>query len=381
MTWSNDLPKAFELFPLTPAPQTDAFLAGKLTALDAPGGGETQMFGTAEGLRELGVSARLWRPWEESLKESRCLHLFGSLPEHLPLIEAARRADLPVLLSTITWFDWRSYWREPASLVRRLKAVAGYAARAAYPKLPSWRRELYHSVDMLLPNSNAEAAQLTRHFQVPSNKIHIVPNAADPRFGEAEPGPFLKLLERQMADGTPAFVRARVAEGRFVLYVGRIEPRKNQLGLLRAMRGKGVPIVLIGDAVPGHDRYWRACCQAADHSVVFLPRLDHEDPLLRSAYAACGCLALTGWYETPGLVALEAAMTGTPLVLPRGGSAHEYFGREASYVVPDDLRGIRRAVLDALDRPRSEQVAKRIQDNFTWKTAAAATLEAYRRVW
>ena len=142
-----------------------------------------------------------------------------------------------------------------------------------------------------------------------------------------------------------------------------------------------MPVVVIGDAVPGHDRYWRACCQAAGPSVIFLPRLDHEDPLLRSAYAACGCLALTGWYETPGLVALEAAMTGTPLVLPRGGSAHEYFGSEASYVQPDDLRGIRRAVLDALDRPRSARVAKRIQDNFTWKTAAAATLEAYRRVW
>jgi glycosyltransferase involved in cell wall biosynthesis len=379
--WPNELPKAFELYPLTPAPQTDAFLAGKLTALDAPGGGEIQMFGTAEGLRELGVSARLWRPWEESIKEAKCLHLFGSLPEHLPLIEAARRANLPVLLSTITWFDWRSYWREPGSVVRRVKAVAGFAARAAWPNLASWRRRLYHSVDLLLPNSNAEAAQLTRYFQVSPKKIHIVPNGADPRFGDAQPDAFLKLLDRQMNEGTPSIVRSRIAERRFVLYVGRIEPRKNQLGLIRAMRGKSVPVVLIGDAVPGHDRYWRACCQAADPSVIFLPRLDHDDPLLRSAYAACGCLALTGWYETPGLVALEAAMSGTPLVLPRGGSAHEYFGGEASYVAPDDLRGIRRAVLDALERPRSERIARRVQDNFTWKSAAEATLEAYRRVW
>ena len=379
--WPNELPKAFELYPLTPAPQVDAFLAGKLTALDASGGGEIQMFGTAEGLRELGVAARLWRPWEESIKEARCLHLFGSLPEHLPLVEAARRAGLPVLLSTIAWFDWRSYWREPGSVVRRLKAVSGFAARAAWPRLPSWRRRLYHSVDLLLPNSNAEAAQLTRYFQVAPTKIHIVPNGANPRFGDAEPGPFLKLLDRQMNEETPSIVRSRVAEGRFVLYAGRIEPRKNQLGLIRAMRGKGVPVVLIGDVVPGHDRYWRACCKAADATVIFLPRLDHDDPLLRSAYAACGCLALTGWYETPGLVALEAAMSGTPLVLPRGGSAQEYFGREASYVAPDDLRGIRRAVLDALERRRSERIAKRMQDNFTWKSAAAATLEAYRRVW
>jgi len=381
VTWPNDLPKAFELFPLTPAPENDAFLAGKLTALDAPGGGETQMFGTAAGLRELGVSARLWRPWEESLGQAKCLHLFGSLPEHLPLVEAARRADLPVLLSTITWFDWRSYWREPGSVLRRVKAVAGFAARAACPRLPSWRRRLYHAVDMLLPNSNAEAAQLARYFEIPPQKLHIVPNAADPRFAAADPTPFLKLLDRQLSASAPLEVSAQIAEGRFVLYVGRIEPRKNQLGLLKAMRGSGVPLVFLGDVVPGCDGYWKACCKAADPSAIFLPRLDHDDPLLRSAYAACGCLALTGWFETPGLAALEAAMTGTPLVLPRGGSAREYFGDEARYVAPDNLPGIRRAVLDALETPRSDTVAKRIQDTFTWKAAAAATLEAYRRVW
>jgi glycosyltransferase involved in cell wall biosynthesis len=379
--WPNDLPKAFELFPLTPAPESDAFLAGKLTALDAPGGGEIQMFGTLRGLRELDVKARLWRPWEESLSEAKCLHLFGSLPEHLPLVEAARRADLPVLLSTITWFDWSAYWREPGNLIHRLRAVAGFAARAACPKLPSWRRTLYQSVDLLLPNSNAEAAQLTRYFQVPSEKLHIVPNGADPRFADADPEPFLKLLDRQFSARTPKAVCSQIAEGRFVLYVGRIEPRKNQLGLLNAMCGTGVPVVLLGDAVPGHDRYWKTCCRAADGSVIFLPRLDHDDPLLKSAYAACGCLALTGWYETPGLVALEAAMTGTPLVLPRGGSAHEYFDRDALYVRPDDLLGIRRAVLEALERPRSKQIAQRVQDNFTWEVAARVTLEAYRRVW
>ncbi len=377
----NDLPKAFELYPLTPAPQSDVFLAGKLTALDAPGGGEIQMFGTVSGLQEQGISARLWRPWEESLAEAKCLHLFGSLPEHLPLVEAARRADLPVLLSTIAWFDWRSYWREPRGLLRRIKAVAGFAARSACPKLSSWRRQLYHSVDMLLPNSNAEAAQLTRYFEIPPDKLHIVPNGADPRFADASPTAFLKLLDRQVSASAPHEVSSEIAEGRFVLYVGRIEPRKNQLGLIRAMGGTGVPLVFLGDVVPGHESYWKACCKASDASVVFLPRLDHEDPLLRSAYAACGCLALTGWFETPGLVALEAAMTGTPLVLPRGGSAEEYFGSEAFYVQPDDLPGIRRAVLQAIDRPRSDQTAKRIQDHFTWKAASAATLEAYRRVW
>ncbi len=378
--WSHEFPQAFEVFPLAPPADTDVFLAGKLTAMLAPGGGETQMRGTAEGLRGLGIRARMWRPWEEPLSKVRCLHLFGSVPEHVPLVEAARLAGVPVVLSTIAWFDWRAYWREPGSLLERAKSVTGYFARSAFPQLPSWRRRLYHAVDLLLPNSNAEAAQLMRYFQVPVEKIHVVPNGADPRFAEADPQPFLRLLAQQAAANTKA-AGAAPGAGRFVLYVGRIEPRKNQLGLIRAMQGTGVPIVLVGDAVPGHQRYWQACCDEADGSVYFFPRIDHDDPLLGSAYAACGCLALTGWYETPGLAAIEAAMTGTPLVLPREGSADEYFGSDAVYVACDDLPGIRCAVLQALQRPRDGVIAGRIRDHFTWTAAAQATLEAYRRVW
>lgn len=45
--WSHEFPQAFEVFPLAPPADTDVFLAGKLTAMLAPGGGETQMRGTA----------------------------------------------------------------------------------------------------------------------------------------------------------------------------------------------------------------------------------------------------------------------------------------------------------------------------------------------
>lgn len=339
-------------------------LAGKLTAMDAPGGGEIQMLSLARTLPSAGVEARLWRPWEDSLAAVDCLHLFGSLPEHLPVVEAARRQNVPVVLSPIAWFDLANCLREPRPWVGRLAACARFLARAACPRLPSWRRRLYHAVDLLLPNSNAEAEQLTRYFGVPSKRIHITPNGADPRFATARAQPFARLV------GTRDFV----------LYAGRIEPRKNQLGFLRAMRGTEVPIVVLGDVVPGHEAYLAECRRAAGDLVQFVPRLDHHDPLLASAYAACGCLVLASWFETPGLVALEAGMSGMPLVLPEGGCAAEYFGPLAAYVRPNDLPGIRRAVLDALARGRSETLAELVRTSFSWKAAARVTREAYAKI-
>jgi glycosyltransferase involved in cell wall biosynthesis len=165
-----------------------------------------------------------------------------------------------------------------------------------------------------------------------------------------------------------------------VLSAGRIEPRKNQLALLRAMRGTGVPIVVLGDVVPGHESYERQCRRAADEDVRFVRRLAHDNPLLGSAYAACGCLALVSWFETPGLVALEAGMSGVPLVLPQGGCAREYFGEKAAYVKPNDLASIRRAVLAAVSTERDPALAEQVRLAFSWKAAARATREGYEKV-
>lgn len=339
-------------------------LAGKLTAMDAPGGGEIQMLALADALAEIDVDARLWRPWEERLAQSDCLHLFGSLPEHLPVVQMAKRHNVPVVLSTIAWFDLASYWRQPRRLPGRLRAAAGFVARAGCPRLPSWRRRLYQAVDLALPNSNAEAEQLVRYFGLSHKRIHVVPNGAAVRFADAAPGPFAELVG---------------AVG-FVLCVGRIEPRKNQLGLLKAMRGTNIPVVILGDVVPGCESYARACRKTAGPEVRFVERFDHRDPMLASAYAACGCLVMPSWFETPGLAALEAAMTGTPLVLPHGGSAREYFGDDAAYVKPGHHGAIRDAVFAAISRGRSAALAERARRTFSQPAVARATLQAYQRV-
>lgn len=339
-------------------------LAGKLSALAAPGGGETQMLALVSELRALGVDAALWRPWEHRLAEADCLHLFGSEPEHLPTVEMARRLGVPTLLSTIAWFDVRDCFREPWPWPRRLAAAARFAARAVAPRLPSWRRRLYRSVDRLLPNSNAEARQLVRHFSLPPCQAVVVPNGADLRFANADSTSFVRL----------AGVRD------FVLYAGRIEPRKNQLGFLRATHDLNLPTVVLGDALPQHAGYYNACRRAAGKHVRFVPRVDYSSGLLASAYAACRMLALTSWYETPGLAALEAGLSGTPLVLPRGGCAEEYFGDFARYVCPRDMPGIREAVSSAYRQERSGRLAMHLQANFTWAAAARATRDAYLAV-
>lgn len=336
-------------------------LAGRLTALSAPGGGEVQMLAMLPELRRLGMDAALWQPWTDGFDGLDVLHLFGSAPEFVELAVAARRRGLRVALSPIAWFDLRSVWGEPRSPLARTAACARFLLRRTAPQWPTWRRRLYHAVDVLLPNSQAEAAQLQSQFGVPSARMQMAPNAASELFSAADPAPFADLV------GGPGFA----------LCAGRIEPRKNQLQLIRALHGSGARLVVIGDPLAAHADYFAACRSAADQHVRFLPRLEHHDSLLASAYAACGCLAQPSWFETPGLAALEAGLSGAPLVVSPFGCTREYFGDFAQYVHPGRPREIRAAVLTALQRPRCAALADRVRTNFTWPAAAQATARAY----
>lgn len=337
-------------------------LAGSPTALVAPGGGEIQMAAHCAALRELGIDAQMWRPWEESLADIECLHLFGSSPAHLPLVSAAHKLGKRVVLSPIAWFDIASRWGEPGALGRRVVGTLGQFARTMIPSLPSWRRLLYQSVDHLLPNSQLEADQLARYFGVDRERMTVVPNAAEWRFALARPEPF---VERFGLQG-------------FALCAGRVEPRKNQLALINALAGIDAKVVVLGDPAPGYERYYRQCRRAAEDNVRFIPRVPHDDPLLASCYAAAGCLALPSWFETPGLVALEAGMSGVPLVVTTRGSAREYFAEHARYVSPSDAEGIRKAVEAALKSPRSEPLARHVQGRYQWRKAAQLSVETYR---
>jgi glycosyltransferase involved in cell wall biosynthesis len=339
-------------------------LAGRLSALAEPAERDAQMRGLLQALPAAGINARPWRPWEDSLAGVDCLHLFGSSAEHIAVAEGVKRQGVKVVLSPLAWSDGRNHYSPPRPFARRVTAWAGAVSRSVWLGLRSWRRELFDLADLLVPNSNAEAQHLMRHFHVSAQRIHIVPFGADPQFAQADPEPFARLFGLRQ----------------FVLHAGPIKPRNNQLGFLWAMHDANLPVVILGNAVPGSEWYLDECRRMASPHVRFLPSLEHDDALLASAYAACGCLVLPGGLETAGLAALEAGMSGTPLVLAEGGCAGEYFGRQAIYTRPNDMPGIRHAVLTALARGRSKSLAQHVRTWFSYTAAAKAMREAYRKV-
>jgi len=111
-------------------------------------------------------------------------------------------------------------------------------------------------------------------------------------------------------------------------------------------------------------------------------RLDHEElvRLLHTADAA----VLPSHYEPFGIVALEAAATGIPLITSNVGGLGEAVinGQTGMSHDPGDVAGLATAVRAVIDDPDAAQqraiaARKRLTSDFDWHTVAGETAQVY----
>jgi glycosyltransferase involved in cell wall biosynthesis len=108
-----------------------------------------------------------------------------------------------------------------------------------------------------------------------------------------------------------------VHEQEGLLFVGRLAPEKGGLLLARAARALPVPLTFVGDGPQ------RADILAAHPAARITGWL--APPAVREHLRRCRALVLPSlWYETQGLVVLEAAAMGVPAVVPDACAAREF---------------------------------------------------------
>lgn len=168
----------------------------------------------------------------------------------------------------------------------------------------------------------------------------------------------------------------------YVLCVARIEPRKNQLMLVYALRELDIPIVLIGSCLG--KRYLNLIKTHAGKNLKIIDGLPPNSQILASAYAGARVFALPSWSEGASLAALEAAAAGTNLVLSNRSSEQEYFSNYAQYCDPGNPDSIRetveRAYYSSNNLEKQEKQKSYIAQNFNWNLYAQKTIEVYQAV-
>jgi glycosyltransferase involved in cell wall biosynthesis len=304
-------------------------------------------------LRKLGVDVTFF---DQHTRQYRCeiLHMFGCHYWVYHIAAMAKSKGIRTALSPISYVPGSHWMSRIWGLIDPL-----------IPVDTTYRlnRKLIDSVDMLLPNSIYEAEYLRRWIGASGKVIHVIPNGVASRF----------------ASGDAELFRTVYGLRDFVLCVGKIEPRKNQLQLVRAFSGFDQQLVLIGDGIPNRFDYYEEVVSLVKKAknIAHLPSFDHDSPMLASAYAAARIHVLLGKNETPGLVNLEAGIGGCNLVVAECPPVREYLGDYAYYCNPESLESIRSAIIMAWEGQRNPELKAHILRNFSWEEVASKTLLAY----
>lgn len=167
---------------------------------------------------------------------------------------------------------------------------------------------------------------------------------------------------------------SRKQYGRYILFVGSIEPRKNLVTLLNAWKAveqqhPDVSLVIAG--VPGS--VFRAVHLPGD-----IPRLHLAgavpDAALPALYAGADLFVLPSWDEGFGLPVLEAMACGTPVIVSSAGALPEAAGEAGLFFPPGDPAALATIISHCLSNAQLRQIlSQRGLERarlFSWQTTA-----------
>ena len=229
------------------------------------------------------------------------------------------------------------------------------------------RHAVFGVVDALTPPSQAELDGILARYPASPLTRTVVPVGVDPAY--------------RTGDGQRFCVRYGLPLRGFVLCVGRIEERKNQLRLIEACATLDVPVVLIGAVYDDRQEYDTDCRALAERlgaDVRFLSFLTTEEVV--DAYAAARVHVLPSLWETIGLSSLEAAAAGCGVVSTSNCGVREYLGDDAWYCDPESVESIRAAVEAAVVAPVTDALGSRVTADFGWARAAETLVPVYEAV-
>lgn len=234
--------------------------------------------------------------------------------------------------------------------------------------------------DVVFTSGAAEAAQLRSLYDVAPERLHVLTPGVD---------------RAMFAPGQRHAARAAIGlpPGPVLLFVGRLQPLKGAelaietLAATRAAGAAGAQAQLVivggpsgpeGEVTLAHLKAMTDDLAVADH-VRFVDPLPHY--LLSTYYRAADVCLVPSRSESFGLVALEAAACGTPVVASDvGGLRDNVVEGSTGYLIAErSSDAFARRVIDILTDPllalRLGDTGSRRAERYSWRASAAAALE------
>jgi glycosyltransferase involved in cell wall biosynthesis len=333
----------------------------RVDAFDKPGGDLLQVLKYIEAGKISGPDGRprfegiVITDLQANLSSFDLIHLtnIDRPVDTYPAFLAAKSAQKPVFLSPIhhSYREIEHYEREGrGGLIGQISGLLGFtvleylrtSVRAGnYSKLVSpmtrmmrmgmrsAQQTILRGADRILLLTQKERSDIALDFgEIPDDKISYLRNGLDDTRNEDQNMPYRDID---------------------VCMVGRIEARKNQIAVLKALNRFGVSGVFVGAANQNHRSYCRKFKDMiADSQSIHMGSISHQETLQIMRRSRVHISA--SWFEVLSLVDLEAYCSGCGVVASNSGGTREMLGDRAVYVFPDSEKSIADGILTMLQR-------------------------------
>jgi glycogen(starch) synthase len=236
---------------------------------------------------------------------------------------------------------------------------------------------LANRADQLITCSSAMRAEVAHLFDVEPAGITVLHNGIERRDWRVPAAGVAAAKAKHSPDGAP-----------LIFFFGRLEWEKGVQDLIAALprirrTHPGTRLVVAGRGNHASALVEEARRYRVRRAVDFVGHLSDRE--LGATLAAADTVVLPSKYEPFGIVALEAAAAGAPLVASTAGGLGEVVedGRTGLSFDPGDVDAIAAAVRVVLDDPaaarrRARAAKDRLGVDFDWSTIATATAEVYQ---
>jgi len=270
----------------------------------AHGGFQIQIEQTLYALQKIGVDADWLRFWDDTQKPD-VIHFFGKI--HVGYLKFAKAKGIRTVINELhTGLGSHPKWKQ---LVQ--SRVIAWSKRFCPPVASRLSWDTYNYADAIMALTPYEADLMCNVFHAPRDRMHVIQNGVDDIF--------LKPNTLQRED--------------WLICTAVIHPRKRVLELAKAAILAKVPLRVYGRPYSKSDAYFRAFLDvvASSGGLVRWEGSLANRAALADEYKRARGFVLLSTMESLSLSALEAAATGTPLLLSDLPWASSTFESYATY--------------------------------------------------
>ncbi|MCP9764809.1 glycosyltransferase family 4 protein [Lacihabitans soyangensis] len=249
--------------------------------------------------------------------KAKALDIFHGLSSEIPIFVNWKNTKTVVTVHDLIFLKYPQYYKYFDALIYKLKYK--YAC---------------HKADKIIAISQQTKNDIIEHFGIPENKIEVIYQSIQ------------DIYRKEISESERNIITNKYKlQKPFILSVGTLEPRKNQLNIVKAfhqLNDKNLELILVGRGKKYKDEIIAYIENNKIENIKVLSEVKTED--LPAIYQSCLTFIYISSYEGFGIPIVEALASQKSIIAAKGSCLEEAAGEGAIYIEPDNINQITEAV-------------------------------------